>query len=306
MTDENKQPASVDTAVNPLLERLRVMQEAVALRQAGRLAYEATPEGMAELARNAAVKLAREAVKRKAKLTEACDDARIPEELGLRTIALDDAAPQTDALVAMRDALRWRRANSTRDGVAPVIRLVSGPPGTGKSCALAWIAARHRGSAEWVTAATIAGTPRNGWSTNEEAWQRWINVDLLCVDELGAERGDPAVLPALFAERYNSGRATIVTANTSLADFHRRYKDERLADRIANGQQRGGAEGGLPWFVLVTGASLRNPANREAFAVASAALDNTRTADGADQADKIGIIFGPDHYVDEPRNSWDE
>lgn len=227
----------------------------------------ATDEGKAALAaRDAAITAA--VAKRKAEEFAAqrlrdANTARVPDEVSIRTVALDDDAHETDALRLYREALAWRKANSRKGvGTAPVVRLVAGPPGTGKSCALAWCVTRHAGTAAYVTAATIAATPRNGWSANEEAWQRWLDVDLLAIDEVGCEKGDPTPIAFLLAERYNAGRATLVSGNLSRKDFAARYPDERLGDRLANGQGHAGAPTGLPWFVSVGGQSMRDPANR--------------------------------------------
>jgi DNA replication protein DnaC len=172
-----------------------------------------------------------------------------------------DDPPKTDALTAYREALEWREKGSTQVGRRPVVRLVAGTAGSGKSCGLAWCATHHRRSAEFVSASRIAATPRNGWSENESAWSRWLKVDLLCIDEVGCEKGDTAALALLIAERYNQGLATLLSGNISRKDFGERYRDERLADRLRNGQGMGGLPDGLAWYVQVTGESLRNPAN---------------------------------------------
>lgn len=233
-------------------------------------AWSKTPEGAAEIAasreRLAAEEREREERQRAAALLNALDDRHIPGEVSIREIALTDRPHKTDALRAFREALRWRMQRS-RPGVgcAGLVRVVAGPPGTGKSCGLAWVVARHPESALYATAAQIGATPRNGWSANEEAWQGWLSVDLLGIDEAGCEKGDPGPIAFLLAERFNAGRATFVTCNLSRKDFHARYPDERLADRMLNGQGDAGAATGLPWFVNVAGKSLRNPAERAAL-----------------------------------------
>lgn len=234
-----------------------------------REAWEKTPEGAAYFEREAQEKAKREAREqehqrreRASDLIATADERGVPAEEGLRRIALAEDPTPTDALRACCEALRWREPPSRKSGAGMkgMVRLVAGPPGTGKSCAIAWCAVHHHTSSAFVSAATVAAVPRNGWSENEKRWDNWLSVDLLGLDEIGAERGDPGILVYLLTERYNAGLATLIAGNIKRADFGARYKDERLADRLVNGQGHGGAESGLPWFVGVQGASMRGRA----------------------------------------------
>jgi DNA replication protein DnaC len=254
MSDEQMAP------LREVAERARLAMEKAAAEDAAR---RASPEYQRAQAERAEKEQRRREADRRERVRASADDAQIPEELGLRTIALMDDPPKTEALTAYRDALEWRDKNSTQVGRRPVVRLVAGTAGSGKSCALAWCATHHRRSAEFVSASRVAATPRNGWSENEAAWSRWLRVDLLCIDEAGCEKGDTAALALLIAERYNHGLATLLSGNISRKDFTERYRDERLADRLKNGQGMGGGPEGLSWYVQVTGDSLRNPANVE-------------------------------------------
>jgi DNA replication protein DnaC len=246
-----------------LAERDRLEAERVA-------ALERTEEGRAQLA---AERARREAAERKARAHEeaqkfyakvnAADAAHLPDEAGLRGVALDDEPTPTEALAAFREAMVWRGPRRYGRGARGLVRLVAGPPGTGKSCALAWVTMRHGGV--YATAAAIVATPRNGWSANEEKWERWLAVDLLAIDEVGCERGDPAAIVYLLGERYNQGRATLLAGNLKRVEFQQRYADERLADRLVNGQGHGGAATGLAWYVGVKGESLRAPDARAAL-----------------------------------------
>jgi DNA replication protein DnaC len=236
----------------------------IAREDARKTVWLTTPAGVAYLANEAAKAEAariREEESRRARRIQTADAIGIPNELGVRTVALDDAPPQTEALARCRDAVAWRKSVSTV-GRAGMVRLIAGPPGTGKSCALAWCALRHKPGALYVSAATVVATMRNGWSDNEKRWQEWLAVDLLALDEIGAERGDAASVVYLLGERYNHGLATLVAGNLKRADFQTRYSDERLADRLVNGQGHGGEATGLAWYAAVKGDSLRNPAAR--------------------------------------------
>ena len=220
-------------------------------------AYLATPEAAAVIQKRAEVNAKMRAIQ----LRNRANEIELPNELGLRTVALDDSAGGS-AITSLLAALEWRATRSTPAiGSQPIIVMLGGPPGTGKSCAAAWVILRAKGDARYATAAEIVATPRNGWSANEEKWEQWLSIDLLAIDELGGEKGDPGQLVYLLSDRFNRGRATILTGNLKRNDFATRYKDERLIDRLVNGQGHGGAETGLPWYVAVTGESLRNPAN---------------------------------------------
>jgi hypothetical protein len=130
---------------------------------------------------------------------------------------------------------------------------------------MAWAVARHELRARFVHAADVLATPRNGYSTSEERWALWERVDLLAIDEVGLEAGDPALLVALLVRRYNDGRATLLGTNLSQAAFEARFPLERLRDRLDNEQNLAGADGGLKWFVPLKGTSLRSPAARAAL-----------------------------------------
>ncbi len=252
---------SVPPALASMMQRATSAMERMKAEQAAR---EADPEYQRQQAERAAAEKRQREQDHRARLREKADAAQVPEELGLRTIALVDDPPETEALVAYREALAWREMRTTPVGRQPVIRLVVGTTGTGKSCALAWCATHHARAAEYVSAAAIVATPRNGWSTNEQAWERWLRVDLLCVDEVGVEKGDPQAIVFVLGERFNRGLATLISGNIARGEFGKRYGDERLADRMRNGQMEG-REDGFPWYVAVTGSSLRNPANAEAL-----------------------------------------
>jgi DNA replication protein DnaC len=251
----------MDGDPNPFQDALDRASRAVAERNAD-------PEYQSKLALSQENERKRAAKSERDKARAAADDADVPDELGLRTVALQRDPPETEALVAYRAALEFRETQSTKVGRRAVIRLVAGTAGSGKSCGLAWCATHHPRSAQFVSSARIAATPRNGWSDNEKAWDSWLKVDLLCIDEVGVEKGDPASIAYLLSERYNHGLATLMAGNLSRKDFADRYRDERLVDRLRNGQGHADAPTGLPWFVAVTGDSLRNPANAAALVVA--------------------------------------
>lgn len=198
----------------------------------------------------------------------------VPEDEDLRAVALDDAAPETPALVAVRKALAWR--GTSRRGLVCV---VGGERGTGKSAALAHAVIRCEASALFVAATTVGATPRNGYSENAHAWERWLSVSVLALDDVGTEGGDPEALAALLWQRYDAGRATLVSTNLHREAFVERYLGgeigKRVADRLINAQGKalvgpdgkriGPGPGGLGWFTAVPGGSLRRVEARVAL-----------------------------------------
>lgn len=187
-------------------------------------------------------------------------EVRIPQDEDLRAVALDPRPRPTPALEAFRAALAWRAGR--RCGC---VMVVGGPRGLGKSAGLAWalLAAAERTSALYLQAPVVGATPRNGFSTSEEAWEEWLSVGVLGLDDVGTEGGDPEAVASLLWQRYDRGLRTLVTANLARAVFAERYLrgaiGARLADRLINAQGRAGGDGGLGWFVGVSGESLRNP-----------------------------------------------
>lgn len=196
----------------------------------------------------------------------------VPEDEDVREVVLDDAAPETLALAALRAAVSWREGR--RRGC---VRVVGGPMGVGKTAALGHVLVRVEERARFVEAVTIGETPPNGYSANAAAWERWLTVPVLGVDDLGTERadtGDGEAIAKLLWRRYNRGLLTLVTTNLSRKPLAERYLagavGVRLADRLVNAQGRADADGrpgpgGLGWYVAAPGESLRNAAARAAL-----------------------------------------
>ena len=93
----------------------------------------------------------------------------------------------------------------------------------------------------------------------------YARPDLLVIDELGAERDDLAdTVSGLAGRRYDAGLVTLVTTNLPSAAVKARYLTSpagaRLLDRVRMEQGLGGAPGGLPGLVTLSGPSLRGRA----------------------------------------------
>lgn len=185
----------------------------------------------------------------------------IPGDAGLQAVALCNTPPETHALAAFREAVTWLAERGS-----PIVRVVGGSYGCGKSAGMAW-AMMHAdalgdrcAAALWTDAADIEATLRNGYSENEIAWERWASVSVLGIDDAGTGRGDPLNLVELLARRCNRGLVTLVTTNLNRDDFGKRYPSPRLADRIGRGMA---GTSGLVWFVWAEGESLRDATRRQ-------------------------------------------
>lgn len=191
--------------------------------------------------------------------------AQIPEHAGLRLVACSEDPIATPAMSKCLQASAWRDARTAevaaklgaKAGSWPALLFLSGAPDSGKSCAMAWTAVHHPARALFVTAAEIAATAF-GHSETTEQWREWYDVDLLCIDELGLERGEPDKLARVLVERYNRGRFTLCAGNLTLEEFQGRYnpgEQTRLWSRLE--REQGQLAGGLPWYVLLEPCDLR-------------------------------------------------
>lgn len=198
-------------------------------------------------------------------LERRADETGVPRESDLRRVCFFDSVVETDAMRAVAAALAWRAARTTEYGSQRCVRVLGGDVGCGKTIALARAIVRHDRPAAFVTAVEVVATPRNGFSGNEEKWDRWLTVDLLGLDDAGTEAGDPGVIRGLLVQRYDRGLATLVSSNLTKGEFRVRFLDQRLSDRLTAGQR--GTDGvDLGWFVGITGASLRDPSALAALA----------------------------------------
>ena len=223
-------------------------------------AFQESPEGR----RHAAEYAANEQRRREAALLEACDARGVPEEPGMREAVVSPRL--TPAIEVVRGTLGWRDAQPVWRGARqPVVAVLAGPPGDGKSTALAWAVAHHERSAAYALARAVGATPRGTWIPVSERAQieKWARVDLLAIDELGHEDdGDGSErIAALIAERYDKGRITLCATNLAADAFFARYMNARLESRLHRGQFRGGAPGAWPYFHLVPDLDLRDPQN---------------------------------------------
>ena len=216
-------------------------------------------------ARIAAEEARRERAERAA-ITALADARCLPTSAPLRAVATKPTPVVTPAMEAARAVEEWRGRRKVG-----CFRVLSGSVGVGKSVAAAWVClwdrpgvTRER-TALWMHATELDLHPRNGYSDHAHAWGRWESVPLLVLDELGAERDDLAdTVSGLAGRRYDAGLVTLVTTNLPSAAVKARYLTSpagaRLLDRVRMEQALGGAPGGLPGLVTLSGPSLRGRA----------------------------------------------
>lgn len=79
-------------------------------------------------------------------------------------------------------------------------------------------------------------TPSVNGKTEKEIVDYLINVEWLCLDDLGVEKTTDWVLQTLYLiinERYENERTTVFTSNMSLKELSEKMGDDRLSSRIS-------------------------------------------------------------------------
>jgi len=164
---------------------------------------------------------------------ELATERGVPAERGVLDFAADASPPATAAMLAVRSALAWRAARGLHQ---PLVLVVLGPVGTGKSCALGWAVAHHDRNARHISAPDALALVDH--SAMREARERLVRVDLLALDEAGTEE-KPATVLDLVLDRYNAGKVTLFAGNVTREQFAERYTDVRLRSRLARQQADG-------------------------------------------------------------------
>ena len=234
-----------DDRVDPICDALESVE---AMRRAFERirAWQQTPEGVRARARFERDRLARQQAER-----ESIAALRgIPADHEIRRFALEEH-PEGELFDAIREAIAWQRQEQERQGGrVPAMRVLVGPHGTGKSCAIAWACSTWPKRALYRTADSLASLKKQ-----DAEWRDVAHVSLLVVDELGIEPY-PDVLVELLLARWTSGLLTLCASNLSVSEFVARYfarAGERLADRLTQQKSRG-----LRTFVKATRSSYRS------------------------------------------------
>lgn len=223
-------------------------------------AWQESPEGRTHMDR--ARTLEAERVQRE--LLERCGTRGVPAHPLIRALVCDPDLPRTPALVALEEALAWRSAQTTRYGAPPLVVVLAGPPGVGKTTALARLVARWPRTATMALAREIAEAP-GSWDERASARHTLGRVHLLALDEVGAEDGPSAAprLAALIRERYDRALITVASTNLDAGAFVARYLDDRLVSRLAR-EQEGAGQG---WWCALPDGDLRDPMTRAELGV---------------------------------------
>ena len=159
----------------------------------------------------------------------------------IRRVVISTNPVATPALLALRKALMGRTSG------VPLIVLLAGSVGVGKTSALARVVALHALSAAYVRASDYCSAAGN-WR-RESIEQLAKSVDLLAIDELGAE-GSPRAIVELLVQRFDEGKATILAGNLDSDVVGERYYDRAIDSRVTREQR-------TPWLIEVAGEDLR-------------------------------------------------
>lgn len=119
-----------------------------------------------------------------------------------------------------------------------------GSTGSGKSyeaaCIMTEIAKRRNmlNGGDWINVPKLLHRIKKSFGTNEEDLiEKYSNVPLLCLDDLGAEQGSEWVMQTLYIiinSRYEEMLTTIITSNLSFAELSKKMEDDRLISRITS------------------------------------------------------------------------
>jgi hypothetical protein len=195
------------------------------------------PELIADprIARERALTAASQAVLAAGQARRRAEERGVPLEPGVLDVAAQ-AVPETrEAVCRVRDALLWRAEQRSR---TPLVLVVLGSVGTGKSCAIGWAVTHHDRSAYHLTAGDVCAQTRNGHSEGAAIWAKRVGYDLLAIDELGREP-NPERIVEMVLDRHAAARATLLAGNLSPTEFRERYRDDRLRSRLARQQAQG-------------------------------------------------------------------
>lgn len=199
-------------------------------------AWQQTPEGI-EARR---VFEAKQEAKRRAEVDEKCSIRCVPGDVRTRPLALTEWEKlEGEAVFHVYEAMDWRLRKSTKTHRIGMNRWLIGPPGTGKTVALAHAVAHHKITAHFVTATDLNKTRLQ---RDDEFAARVNKVDLLAIDELGTEERSAEIV-LLIQRRIDDGLVTLCASNCSGAEVKERFfagaNGERLADRLQRQRDEG-------------------------------------------------------------------
>ena len=166
----------------------------------------------------------------------------IPERLTSKSF--EDYVPQTESAAAHLSVCKTfaERWITTADLGANLI--LCGKPGTGKthlvSVICRQIATQHNAQPIYTTASKMlrhirASYGRQATYTEAEAMDKYINSDLLALDEIGVKlpsEHDRSMLFEIVDERYQRRLPTIIISNLNIDEISKQT-DARMVDRLS-------------------------------------------------------------------------
>lgn len=230
----------------------------LARETAKREAWEATPEGRAQVERERAEQAAKDA------RIEAAERRR-ERDLAVRAIvstginlresdaeSIVDGRVRRTPTVELVESWLARPAQSGRISVPGIPRqrawdtvILHGERGTGKTWAAGVALHRAAGCGQYAKVRRLCALYRASWGDDAEAWDSAMRAELLVVDELGTGRDrdlERDMLQELVDERHSRGRATLLVSNLGWKSTHRvgldQVFDARTIDRLADGRTK--------------------------------------------------------------------
>lgn len=161
--------------------------------------------------------------------------------LMLETWARDNGIPGDYIQLLFHDA-KFRLDSTAMAAVTDSswrLQVLSGGTGSGKTTAACWwISECEAGEALFVRGVKLARWERYNMDRMDEL----LLPKKLVIDDLGREFADVngnllAILEEVIIDRFEEGRATLITTNLNKAEFIERYK-ERIASRLCSERGR--------------------------------------------------------------------
>lgn len=230
----------------------------LARETAEREAWEASPEGRAELERERREQAAKDA-------RIAAREARVAREAAVRVIVASginlresDAEAIVDGHVKRTPTVElveaWLAHPPSKHAPMPGVPksrawdtvIIHGERGTGKTWAAGVALHRAAGCGQYAKVRRLCAIYRAGWGDDAEAWDSAMRCSLLVVDELGTSRDrdlERDMLQELVDERHSRGRASLLISNLGWKSTQGRIGldsvfDARTIDRLADGRTK--------------------------------------------------------------------
>lgn len=205
------------------------------------------------------------------KWLNAASSRHVPRHQDVRDVVVMERPMPTQALREIKLSFAWwvegaRAAmkrqggnpsyEGLRGGTRPMLRIIFGSKGGGKTSSAGWVLARSEVPSVYVRASTLIETARSNRQRDREQIDRWRAARIMVIDEVGRATNpdDDAILRGWLWGAYEEGRGIIMLSNLMGDQLKERLFDEMLEDRTELQAARG-----LPCEVFLGGGSLRSP-----------------------------------------------